>query len=389
VSQSLTVSPSELLGRVRRLTGGFRERALVTEERRQVPSESIDELLAAGLARLLVPGEHGGADLPLDVWFDLSVMIGKACPSTGWCASLLMHLPHVIALWPDEAQEAVWADGPDVPVALSVAPVTSVRQVTGGYRVSGASPFTSGIAHSRCVGVGGMVPSAQGPDWRWFILPRDSYTVKDVWHTAAMRGTGSNVVITDDVFVPEAHAVRVAEIREGTAPGGHSNADAKFRMPFASYSGLFATSVALGAARGAFEHFVAWMANRRTPSDERLANEGAVQTATARIASQLEASEVIQRRVIEAAYSPDVAVLENRARAMSDLTFAMELTVAAIDGVMAQSGTVAFNLDNPVQRAWRDIHMAAAHISVIAPINFGHRGRMLLDVPLDPAPAVH
>lgn len=373
---------------VKDLGPAIRERARTTETERTVPQESIDGLVEAGVARLLVPGEHGGSDGSLDAWFDISVEVASACASTGWCASLLTHLAHVLGMWPEEAQADVWASGPDVPLALSVAPTATVRPVDGGYHISGASPFASGVAHSQRVAVGGLVPTDDGPDWRWFIVPPDAYRVKDVWDTAAMRGTGSNVILTDDVFVPETHAVRVVEVREGTAPGGRSNADPKYRLPFASYSGLFATSVMLGAARGAFEHFLTWMTERRTPTGDRLAETAASQTGAARIAARLDASELMQRRVIDATRSPDVADLEQRARVVADLTFAGELVVQAVDEIMAMSGTAAFSLDNPVQRAWRDIHMAAAHISINPHLNLAHRGRMLLGVSLDPKPAV-
>ena len=53
-------SHEEVLARVRSLTAGIRERAAAAEEARTVPSEAIDALLAAGIARILVPPPFGG-----------------------------------------------------------------------------------------------------------------------------------------------------------------------------------------------------------------------------------------------------------------------------------------------------------------------------------------
>ncbi len=40
----------------------------------------------------------------------------------------------------------------------------------------------------------------------WFLaLPRHDYRVADTWTPVGMRGTGSNTLVVDDVFVP-AHA---------------------------------------------------------------------------------------------------------------------------------------------------------------------------------------
>ena len=71
----------------------------------------------AGLARILVPTRCGGYGLGLDTWFEVVREISAADASHGWCASLLIHHPHMVGQFPEQAQEAVWADGPDVPIA--------------------------------------------------------------------------------------------------------------------------------------------------------------------------------------------------------------------------------------------------------------------------------
>lgn len=50
--------------------------------------------------------------------------------------------------------------------------------------------------------VGGAEPAAGGPPQpRYFLLRKDQYTVQDTWDTIGMRGTGSNTVVVDDLFV--------------------------------------------------------------------------------------------------------------------------------------------------------------------------------------------
>jgi alkylation response protein AidB-like acyl-CoA dehydrogenase len=81
--------------------------------------------------------------------------IGKADASHAWCASLMIHHPHYISQFAEDAQRAVWADGLDLPIAASILPSARVTSVDGGYRISGQFPFASGINHSRWVIVGG------------------------------------------------------------------------------------------------------------------------------------------------------------------------------------------------------------------------------------------
>jgi alkylation response protein AidB-like acyl-CoA dehydrogenase len=69
---------------------------------------------------------------------------------------------------------------------------------------------------------------------------------------------------------------------------------------------------------------------------------------------------------------------------MRDVSRASELCVGAIDTLIAMSGTAAFAASHPIQRAWRDIHFAAMHVSLNPEQNFAHFGRTELGVPRDP-----
>ena len=182
----------EILARIRGLTAGIRDGAAAAEEARTVPRETIDALLSAGITRILVPPRFGGYGLGLDTWFEVVREIGKADASHAWCASLMIHHPHYISQFAEDAQQAVWADGLDVPIAASILPSARVTPVDGGYRISGQFPFASGINHSRWVIVGGMDESGGHPEWTFFLIGPNDFKVVDTWFTGAMRATGSN-----------------------------------------------------------------------------------------------------------------------------------------------------------------------------------------------------
>ena len=149
-SRSNTVKThDEILARIRGLTTGIRDGAAAAEEARTVPREMIDALLSAGITRILVPPRFGGYGLGLETWFEVVREIGKADASHAWCASLMIHHPHYISQFAEDAQRAVWADGLDLPIAASILPSARVTPIDGGYRISGQFPFASGINHSR------------------------------------------------------------------------------------------------------------------------------------------------------------------------------------------------------------------------------------------------
>ena len=364
-----------VLSRVRGLTAGIRARAAAAEQARTLPRESVDALIAAGVIRILIPPRFGGYGLGLDTWFEVVREIGKADASHAWCAALMIHHPHYVSQFAEDAQQAVWRDGPDVPIAASILPFGQVAAAPGGYRISGQFPFASGVNHSRWVIVGGMLPTAAAPEWTFFLIAPGDYKVVDTWFTGAMRATGSNTIVCENLFVPESHMLRLWALREGKGPGGVLHASPIFRAPFITYAPLTFVTPMLGAAQGAYEMFRDWTRTRRGTGGVALAEITSIQTRLGRAAADLDAAELLLRRAVGVPQAPTPASLALRARSMRDFSRAAELCISAIDALIAMSGTAAFTDSHPIQRAWRDIHFAAMHVSLNAEQNFAHFGR--------------
>ena len=379
-----TATKPEILDRIRALAPRFRERAGAAEEARQLPSELVQELLGAGIARILVPTRFGGYGLGLDTWFDIAREISKADASHGWCASLMIHHPHMVGMFAEEAQRAVWADGPDVAIAASVQPNAQATRETGGYRVSGNSPSASGVGHSSWVIISALVHGAAAPEWIFFLIAPGEYTVRDTWFTAGMRATGSNTIVTDFLFVPSARALSMSQLKDGTGPGGAVNDSPIFRAPFYSYSPLTFVGPMLGAAQGAYEYFRDWTKTRTAPrGGGSVAEKTSIQVGMARAAADLDAAELLLRRAAAVPQAPEGITPQLLARSVRDITRASELVVLAIDALIAMSGLAGFATSNPIQRAWRDIHFASMHVGLNAELNYTHFGRAELGLPPD------
>jgi 3-hydroxy-9,10-secoandrosta-1,3,5(10)-triene-9,17-dione monooxygenase len=374
-----------VLARVRALVPLIRDNAAAAEEARTLPRQTVDALLAAGISRILIPPRYGGYGLSLDTWFDVVCEIAKGDASYGWCASLIIHHPHYVGHFPQAAQNAIWADGVDCAIAASVQPAGRVTPVAGGYRLSGEFGFASGVNHSRWLVVSSIAESAGGPEARFFIVRPGEYRVKDTWFTTAMRGTGSNTAVCDDVYVPAEHTLALTDLREGNTPGGKLHDNPIYRAPWVSYAPLTFTAPMLGAAQGAYELFREWIKTRKAGrGGTALAEFTSVQVRLARAAADLDAAELLLRRAVDAARSPQRPSLEQRARTMRDCSRAAELCVDVIDTLLGMSGTAGFATSHPIQRAWRDIHFAAMHVALNPEQNFGHFGRGELGLPRDP-----
>jgi alkylation response protein AidB-like acyl-CoA dehydrogenase len=199
-----------------------------------------------------------------------------------------------------------------------------------------------------------------------------------------MRGTGSKTIVTDNVFVPGAHVLAVSDLRQAKSPGRLVNDGLIYRLPFYFYAPLTFAAPMLGAAQGAYQHFRDWTRKRVAGDGAAVADKTSVQVRLARVAADLDAAELLLRRAVDLCPTIKPSSLDLRARALRDFSRATEISVEAIDTLIAMSGTAGFAASNPIQRAWRDIHFASMHVSLNFENNFTHFGRLEFGLPRDP-----
>jgi len=212
-----------------------------------------------------------------------------------------------------------------------------------------------------------------------FLLAPGEYTVRDTWFTTGMRGTGSNTIVTQDIFVPASRVLRVADLaagKEGSANGGI------FRLPFYFYAALTFLAPMLGAARHAYEALRDSL-KAKASGPAPAAAKVSVQVGMARAAADLDAIELLLRRVVRASEAAEPPSQQLFARTQRDYARCSELIVQTIDALMAMSGTAGFAVSSPIQRAWRDVHFASSHIGLDIERNYSVFGRAELGVPGD------
>jgi 3-hydroxy-9,10-secoandrosta-1,3,5(10)-triene-9,17-dione monooxygenase len=69
----------QALERARNLVPRLKARSPATERLRQVPDETIQDLHASGLFRILQPRRVGGAELPFRALVETAAIIGQGC----------------------------------------------------------------------------------------------------------------------------------------------------------------------------------------------------------------------------------------------------------------------------------------------------------------------
>jgi alkylation response protein AidB-like acyl-CoA dehydrogenase len=194
------VTRDTLLHRATALLPVLKERAAQTEELRQIPPETVQDLIASGLIRLGNPACYGGLGLEYDLAFEVAWELGRACGSTAWCYALWTVHNWWVGHFPAPAQaEYFFTEGPDVLAASALNPGGGrAEPIAGGFHVSGHWRFSSGCDAASWVMA--AVPSPTGH--LWTLIPRADYTMRDTWFTSGMRGTGSKDIVIQEAFVP-------------------------------------------------------------------------------------------------------------------------------------------------------------------------------------------
>ncbi|OKH75636.1 acyl-CoA dehydrogenase [Mycobacterium sp. SWH-M1] len=341
------------------------ERASITEELRRLPDETIAEARSSGLFELLLPARYGGTQAPFPAVLEPVRQLAHGCTSTAWTLGFYALHNWMIALFGEQAQDEIFAGGA-VLAPAPLAPSGRGEPIDGGYRITGRWSWATGIMHADWVLVGVLLGSGSSMFPALAALPITDVTVADVWHTAGMRGTGSNDVIVDDVFVPAHRIVSVPKVYAGDSPGAAVHASDTYRWPIVSALALTACMPVLGTAERVVELFGERLEGRI------LAYGGGAQKDQP--AAKMRLSEVTMRVAavgglalsvaddIENAVSRDGAVdLRLRARARATAAHVVHECRAVIGDVLGAAGASAHFLDNPMQRARRDVDIVAGH----------------------------
>jgi 3-hydroxy-9,10-secoandrosta-1,3,5(10)-triene-9,17-dione monooxygenase len=354
---------------VRDLLPQIRDRADDAERLRVVPESSIKELEQTGFFRLLQPRRFDGLEAdPVD-FFTAVREIAGACGSTGWVSSVLGVHPWQVALFADEAQQAVWGSDTSTRLSSSYAPTGKAVLTDGGFRLSGKWSFSSGCDHAQWVLLGGLVFDGDGTvvDFRTFLVPRERYQIVDVWNVVGLRGTGSNDILVEDAFIPEAFTLSMGDTGRCYGPGQEQNPSDLYKLPFHS---IFTTTIStpiIGMAYGAYAEHVAMQQKRvrAAYAGEKASLDPFAAVRIARASSEIDAAWALTmnnlREEMALVARGEKIPLSLRLKVRRDQVLGTQRAIDAIDSLFEASGGRALAEGTYLQRAWRDAHAGRVH----------------------------
>ena len=339
--------------------------------------EGLECLRDAGLLALAVPTELGGMGATAREVAAFQRELAHYCGSTSLATSMHQHVT-VFTAWRyrrdmpgAEATLRRIADEGIVLVSTGGADFTHPRgeaiKVDGGYRVSGRKVFCS---QSEAGVVMSTMFAYDDPEQGRRVLNMavpiagDGVEVLDNWDTLGMRGTSSNDIVIDNVFVPDE---KVMANRPYGVIDPPLQVIGSIAMPIVA-------AVYLGVAEAAYQAALEAVAGK--------AEDPIVQRQVGLMAHRLKvASWALDRAFDEIGDDPAPSV-ESFAAAM---TAKREIALAGVevcDIAMELAGGAGFFKGSTIERCYRDVRGAKFH-PFTPEQTLVHAGRLALGLPVD------
>lgn len=328
--------------------------------------ECVEALQQSGAFKLLVPRAYGGAECSVADYVSALERVARADGAAGWCAMIGATSGMVAAWLPDELSREVFT-APDATTCGVFAPTGRASITDEGLHIRGRWSFASGCEHAswRMVGVvmcDGDVPRTLahgGPDARCVLLRADETRVTPNWNVLGLRGTGSHDLVVEGVTVP---ASRCFSLFEPARHGG-----ALYRAAVFGVLAAGVAAVALGIAAAAVDRFVA-LAREKVPMGARrsLAHRELAQHAVATAEARVRAARLLVLDAAERvnAGDDDASPVERRASLRLAACHASREATAAVELLYNAAGAGAIRDAEPLQRMFRDVHVASQHAMV-------------------------
>lgn len=366
----LTERQGELVELAGQLAGQFAKRAAEHDRDNTFPHENYADLRAAGLLRLTVPTELGGQGATLAEVLPVLERLATGDASTA--LAVTMHIsplgqwatvwrrtgnPRLAELLRMAAEDKlIWASitgEPGLRNDMTDANTAAVK-VDGGFRLTGRKTYATNTAvATHCSTTARWAEADGGPRLILCRIALDApgVTVEQTWDTMGMRGTQSNDLVYDNVFVADADVVH-------SLPIGHL--DARVFETVWSWAMPAFAAVYTGIAAGAVDWTIQQVKRKSDPLVIDAIAECEILIESSRALLYRHADEVTTRRIF------DLGVQQGIARCALVKYVASNNATRVLQRLVDVIGGASYTRRLPFERMWRD-----AQAGVFMPMNNG------------------
>ncbi len=372
---------TDIIAAARSFQDELKLRAVEIESGRKLPADIAARFAETGFYRLCVPKAYGGIEAnPLTLSHVIETL-AEADASAAWCVMICATTGLVAGYMPPATAREVWRD-PNFIVAGVFAPRGKAVEDGDHYLVNGRWQWGSGSPNAKAI-MGGCVVIRNGepvllpsgiPDSRMIMLPISEAELMNNWDVSGLCGTGSQDFAFVNKRVPKDMSVGLMS-------------DKPLDRPLYSFPvfGLLAAGIAavmLGLARASITELVA-LAGGKTPEGHRkpLATRTNTQADVADAEALTRSARAYLHESINAAWIDAQTGQPLSADRRLDIrlasSHAARASVRAVDLMYNLGGGTSVYKKSPLQRIFRDVHVASQHMMIGTP-TMETVGRVLL-----------
>jgi alkylation response protein AidB-like acyl-CoA dehydrogenase len=333
---------------------------------RRFPPEVTAAMAEARIFREMVPRAAGGDEVDPITTLNVVEAVSRMDGSAGWLAMIGSGAGFLTGYLDASVARSMFKDPKASLCGNLGAAAARALKVPGGYRVTGRWPFVSGCEHATWLSGNALVYDGDGqclmadgtPRTRIMVFPRESGHIIDTWSATGLRATSSHDLAVTDLFVPDEYSMWWAD-----GP----------RQPGPLYGVRFMlithAAHALGIARAAID-FLLDLAEHKQPtrSTALLRELPQLQHNVAQAEALVQASRAfmwdITAEVWQLLCAGKPVTLRHRALLRLAMTHAVQSGAQAVDLVWAVAGSSPVYTSSPLERCFRDIHVATQHAAV-------------------------
>lgn len=358
----------ELMASATRIGEIAESEAMEADRNATVSKNVINAIREEQIHRLLLPKDYGFPQIDFWTYADLIKKVSYHNVSAGWLSCFYsLHNAWVSYLPKDFRDEVIASDGF---VADVFAPVGQIEECEGGYLLSGQWNFVSGILHSEWVALGALMhfDNPNVKEGAAACVRVADLTIVENWDSLGVRGSGSNTVIADKVFVKKEAILRMNNMQEQSRPPEAASGEAYdkdylyYDMPW--YPGFYIgfASMAVGGAERVVDEFKKNTAGRVRMNGQNEHESPTSQRVLAEISMELKSAQALLNEYIAQMYrDKDQPYNETEYKAMRAVLIKKCVEIA-VRSLLTLGGHAVLK-GNPIELFTRDLLTVGTHLS--------------------------
>ncbi|WP_029527751.1 acyl-CoA dehydrogenase family protein [Polaromonas glacialis] len=384
----LTPEALELIARARAMAPRLAERARAAEDAGLVPRQTIDEMQEAGFFKVLQPKRWGGYEMDPRVFYEVQMALAEGCMATAWIYGVVGVHNWQIPLFPEQAQIDVWGKDPSTLTASTYMPTGKAEPVEGGYRFSGRWSWSSGSQHCEWILLGGLLPKKDGSgalEHCTFLLPKADFEIVNNFDVLGLRATGSHDIQVTDAFVPTHRTHRTNDHSDEGCLGRAVNPGWLYRIPFTQVFQRAVSTACIGATDGAVNNFRNRAASFVGKHGAKTAEDVNAQLAVSEAMMTTDQLKLVLhrnfQRIVDCAKSGEKMPVEERLMQRAQSAQVPKLCAEVVNEIMRACAAGGVFKTNPIERTFRDLHVARGHIANNTDTYARSHGAVMLGLP--------